>query len=302
MKNLIIVPVFLFFFFNVMHISAQELNCSMQVFSPTIEGTDKSVFEAMQKACYEFVNNRKWTNYQYEINEKIECNILITVNERIGTDEFKANIQVQARRPVFNSSYSTTLLNIQDKDIQFKFNEFEPIEFYETQYTTNLASILAFYAYVIIGYDFDSFTPNGGTPYFTKCQTIINNSQGASGKGWKAAENYKNRYWLIENLLNGVYSPLREAMYKYHREGLDAMSDNLETGRAMVTEAIENLRKVHREKPNSYIMQMFFDAKNEELVNIYSQAAQQDKTRIINILNEIDPSNANKYRRILDGK
>jgi len=279
-------------------INAQELNCQVQVLSQQISGTDKRAFEALQTAIYEFMNNRKWTNETFKLEERIDCSILINLTDRIGTDEYKGTFQVQSRRPVYKASYNSVLLNFNDQDFQFKYIENQPIEYNDNAFTSNLASMLGYYAYLIIGLDYDSFALNGGTPYLQKALGIVNFTQDVSEPGWKAFENNKNRYWLINNLMDASFVPLRECYYNYHRKGLDAMTDNKEAGRAVISESIETLKKVHAAKPLSFNMQVFFNAKSDEIINIFSGAFTDEKAKIVNTLNEIDPTNANKYAKI----
>lgn len=281
---------------------AQELNCKVQVVSPTIQGTDKSIFDNLQTAIYEFVNNRKWTNETFKNNERIDCSMLINVSERISTDEFKATIQVQVRRPVFKSSYNTVLLNNNDNDFQFKYLENQTLEYSENLHLSNLTSVLAYYAYLIVGLDYDSFAPDGGTYYLQKALAIVNNAQSSNDLGWKAFDGNKNRYWLINNMLDATFVPLRECMYKYHRLGMDMMVDNKETARTNIYESLLNLRKIHQIKPLSYSMQVFFNAKSDEIINIFSGAFPDEKAKIVNLLNEIDPTNSNKYQKIMAAK
>ncbi|MDY0347975.1 MAG: DUF4835 family protein [Tenuifilaceae bacterium] len=281
----------------------QELRCNVQINSQKIQGTNRQLFQTLQTAVYEFMNNTPWTNHIYAQDERIECNIMLTLSEQIGSDEFRGSIQVQSRRPIFGTSYNTTMLNIVDNDLQFRYIEFDQLEFSETRHSNNLTSILAYYAYIILGIDYDSFSYLGGTEYFQKANNIVNNAQsGADGeRGWKAYEgNRKNRYWLSENLQNPKYRPLREVNYKYHRLGLDRMSDKLVEGRSEIAELLTSIQKVFREKPDPYmyLLQVFFDAKSEELVNIFSESFPAEKTRVVNILNEVDNANASKYNRI----
>jgi hypothetical protein len=283
-------------------IHAQELNCKVQVVSPTIQGTDKSVFDNLQTAIFEFMNNRKWTNETFKNNERIDCSMLINVSERISTDEFKATIQVQVRRPVFKSSYNSVLLNNNDNDFQFKYQENQTLEYSENLHLSNLTSVLAFYAYMIVGLDYDSFAPDGGTYYLQRALAIVNNAQSSSDLGWKAFDGNKNRYWLINNMLDATFVPLRECMYKYHRQGMDLMVDNKETARNNIFDALQNLKKIHQIKPLSYSLQVFFNAKSDEIINIYSGAFPDEKAKIMNLLNEIDPTNSNKYQKIMSGK
>lgn len=281
---------------------AQELRCQITVSHQRIQGANQALFRTMQSDLYEFVNNRKWTEHVFSYDEKIKCNILIRLDEQISVDEFKGSIQVQLKRPIFNSSYETTILNIKDNDFRCKYVEFQPLEFNETSNRDNLTNILAFYAYVILGFDYDTFSPEGGTPYFEKAQAIVNNSQNASEKGWKAFESERNRYWLMENILNKSYSDYRKCMYSYHREGLDLMSERAEEGRANIATSLRDIQKVFRRRPSIYILQMFFDAKADELVNIFSKSFPDERNRVVAILNEVDPSNGSKYEKIAEAE
>ena len=278
---------------------AQELRCNISISAQKIQGANKTVFETMQSDLYEFMNNRKWTDQKYAMDERIECNFFINLDEQISSDEFKGSIQIQVRRPVFNSSYETILLNIKDNDFHAKYVEYQTLEFNETSNKDNLTNILAFYAYIVLGMDYDSFTPEGGTEFFQKAQTIVNNSQNAREKGWKAFESERNRYWLVENILNKSYSGFRSCTYQYQRQGLDMMADKPEEGRVAVAESLKLIQKVFRARPSLYILQVFFDAKSDELVNIFSKSLPDERNRVTVILNECDPSNGSKYEKIL---
>jgi len=256
----------------------------------------------MQSDLYEFMNNRKWTEHVYSYDEKIKCNILIRLDEQISVDEFRGSIQVQLTRPTFNSSYETTILNIKDNDFRCKYVEFQSLEFNETSNRDNLTNIMAYYAYVILGFDYDTYSPEGGTPFFLKAQAIVNNSQNAREKGWKSFQSERNRYWLVENVLNKSYSSFRSCMYSYHRKGLDIMSDKPEEGRANIANSLRDIQKVFRRKPSTYILQMFFDAKSDELVKIFSKSFPDERNRVLAILNEVDPSNGSKYEKIADNE
>ncbi len=252
----------------------------------------------MQSDLREFMNNRKWTEHVYSYNEKIKCNFLIRLDEQIAADEFKGYIQVQLTRPTFNSSYETTILNIKDNYFHCRYVEFQKLEFNETSNSDNLTNILAYYAYIILGFDYDTFSPEGGTPFFQKAQAIVSNSQNSSYQGWKAYESESNRYWLTENMLNKSYSTFRDCMYQYHRQGLDLMSDKPDEGRANIANSLRNIQKVFRRRSDAYIIQLFFDAKADELVNIFSKSYPDERNRVMTILNEVDPSNASKYEAI----
>lgn len=277
---------------------AQELRCNISISSSSLQSTNRTLFETMQSDLYEFMNNRKWTDEKYSMDERIECSFFINLTEQISSDEFKGTIQVQARRPVFNSSYETTLLNLKDNDFDAKYIEYQTLEFNETSNKDNLTNILAFYAYIVLGIDHDSFSPEGGTEFFQKAQAIVNNSQSAREKGWKSYESERNRYWLIENIMNKSYSGYRSCIYQYHREGLDLMADKSAEGRSAIAESLKSIQKVFRTRPSLYILQVFFDAKSDELVNIFSKSFPDERNRVVIILNECDPSNGTKYEKI----
>ena len=280
------------------NVFAQELRCNVTVSSQRIQGANQNLFRTMQSDIYEFMNNRKWTDHVYSYDEKLRCNIMILLEEQLSADEFRGSIQVQLIRPVFDSSYETTILNIKDNDFRCRYVEFQPLEFNETSNRDNLTNILAYYAYVILGFNYDSFSPEGGTPYFEKAQAIVNNSQNLPVKGWKSFESERNRYWLLENILNKSYADFRRCMYNYHRNGLDLMSQRVEEGRANIAESLRDLQKVFRKRPSTYILQMFFDSKVDELINVFSKSYPDERARVLVILNEIDPSNGSKYARI----
>lgn len=292
----------LFIFVFILYLSGytQELRCNVTVSSARIQGSNQNLFRTMQSDIYEFMNNRKWTEHVYSYDEKIVCNILIRLDEQISVDEFRGSIQVQLRRPVFGSSYETTILNIKDNDFHCKYVEFQPLEFNETSNRDNLTNILAYYAYVILGFDYDTFSLEGGTQFFEKAQSIVNNSQNAREKGWKAFESERNRYWLLENILNRSYADYRKCMYAYHRNGLDLMSEKPEEGRANIANSLRSIQKVFRRRPSTYILQMFFDSKSDELVKIFSKSFPDERNRVMAILNEVDPSNGSKYEKIAE--
>jgi len=282
---------------------AQELRCNISVNSNKLTSANKNIFRSMQMDLYEFMNNRKWTKYTYTTNERIECSITIQLNKQVSSDEYEGTINVQSKRPVFNSSYKTTILNIQDESFRFKYQENQSIEFAETGNKDNLTSVLAYYAYIIIGFDFDTFSPSGGTEYFEKARQIVTESQNAAGvggtkNGWKSFESDYNRFWLVDNVLNKAYSPFRELMYSYHRKGLDAMADGVESARAEIAESLRLLQKVFRTRSKLYINKLFTDAKSAEIINIFSQSFPDEQNRVVLILSECDPSNATKYEQI----
>jgi hypothetical protein len=303
MRNFITFLLFLFVSTSVFATQqTSELQCNIQVVSSKIQGTNKQVFRTMQQALYEFMNTRTWTDNVFAFDERIECNILINLTDQISADEFKGTIQVQARRPVYNSSYNTVLLNFKDENVQFKYVEYQNLEFNENSTPSELTALLAFYANVILGLDYDTFSMEGGSKYFAKAETIVNKMQNSRISGWKAFESKKNRYWLVENILNNAYSPVRECMYRYHRLGLDRMTDRLAESRSEIADCMKLLQKAHRAKPGSFILQLFFDAKSDELVNIFTESFADEKKRVYNVLSEIDPANIKKYKKIIGQK
>jgi len=296
--------VFLLLLLATLQHKAQELDCVVSVTSPKLEGTDKQVFETLQTAIYEFMNNRVWTNYHVKPEERIECTILITINDRPSGDEFKGTINLVLRRPVFNSSYNTILLNYIDKDFTFNYIEYQTLDYSDGVFNSNLTSTLAFYTYVFLGYYFDSFVLYGGTPFFEKAQEIVNTAQSAQVSGWKAFESDRNRYWMVANILNPANSALREFSYTYHRQGLDQMYERVDAGRSKVVESLNNLQKISEARPGLFSLQLVLDAKKDEFVNIFSdqRVPPMEKNNVVTLLKDIDPANSSKYQEILEGK
>jgi len=282
---------------------AQELRCNIQITTPQIQGTNKQVFQTLQGAINEFVNSRSWSGYQFAANERIECSMLFNVQEVIGNDQYRGTLQIQVRRPVFNSSYNTVLLNYVDNDMDFRYTEFQPLEFSETSHMSNLTSILAYYIYIILGLDYDSFSLNSGTEFFLKAEKIVNNAQNATERGWRAGESTsrRNRYWLINNILSNDYSSVREFFYTYHRQGLDMLYDRLAQGRTNCAESIVLLQDLYRERPDPfmYFLQVTLDAKSDEFVSLFQGSPDEEKRRLLTILNQIDPTRGEKYKQIL---
>lgn len=300
MKKLLILVLIIF---SVNISRAQELFCTVSVNSTQISGSDKTVFEEMQKAIMEFLNNRKWTNYTYRQEEKIECTFFINITERVSDVDFKGTMQVQSRRPVFNTSYNSPMLNIVDKDISFKYIQNQALDFDDNNFYSNLTSLLAYYAYMIIGIDFDSFSMKGGSQYYTKAQNIVQLAQNTADLGWKSFESRKNRYWLVENLLNDSYGGFRECLYLYHLKGLDDMKENMENGRTSVISALDKMQAVVKGTPNLYFVTVFMDTKRDEIINIFSQAPATDKTTVVPYLKTIDPAHSNDFNsKILNVK
>lgn len=295
MKHFLIVLNFLFI---VGVGNAQELNCNISVNSDQLEGSNKSVFKTLQKSIVEFVNNRKWTDLTFANSERIECTMNIQI-KKVEIDVFTAEIQVQSRRPIFNSSYYSTLFNFKDNNFTFKYKEFDQLEMNENTITSNLTAVLAYYAYIIIGYDMDSYSRLGGTPYFLAAENIVNNAQGADMAGWKAFESTKNRYALVNNLSDEAFKRFRSYMYDYHRLGLDEMTTNAANGRGKIAEGLPFIREANRARPSAIIISSFLDAKNDELINIFTKGNTKEKTDAVQILSDVNPTQTSRYEKIL---
>jgi hypothetical protein len=283
-------------------LSAQELNCNVQISAQRIQGSNRQVFETMQRDIYEFMNNTVWTNHVFSYAERIDCNILITLNEQLSSDEFNGTIQVQLRRPVFNTTYNSTMLNFIDNSFRFRYVEFQPLEFDPSTHRSNLVSVLAYYAYIILGVDYDSFSPLGGTEFFQVAEKIVNNAQNAPEPGWKPYDSSRNRnrYWLVKNVLDKEYEPVRQFIYEYDSRGLDMMESRLAEARTSMVESLRLVQDVYRRKPDPfmYFVQIVLEAKSEEFVNIFAGAFPEEKSRVIQILTEIDPANKERYESI----
>ena len=278
--------------------AAQDLNARVQVLSPKIQVSNKRIFQTLETAMKDFLNGRKWSADQIMPQERIDCNFVLNITSWDGGSVFGAELQVQSSRPVYGSSYSSTLLNINDRDVDFTYNEGQTIDFSDQNFQGNLSSVMAFYAYIIVGMDYDTFSRYGGTPYFANAQTVVANAQTGSYKGWKAFDGNVNRYWLSENLNNKLYAPLRDFMYDYHRNGLDIMADNANKGRKLITSLLPNLQQINRQRVGSMFPLIFYTAKSDELVSLYSKADPQERTQAMNLLLQTDPANGNKYQTL----
>ncbi len=277
---------------------SQELNCTVDYASQIAGSANKQIFDQLKKTIFDFMNNSKWTNDAFAPTERIECSIFINILSSLGGDEYTASIQIESRRPIFKSSFNAPLFNYIDNDFQFKFAQFTNLEFNLNAFQNNLTSVLMYYAYVVIAEDYDSYSPLGGTPYWQKAQLIVQNAQSAAEKGWKSFENNKNRYWLVENQLQPLYQGIRDFTYKYHREGFDIMADKVDEGRANILKSIELLVPVYKNRPASFNMEVLFIAKRDELVNIFSAAPNEEKTKAVELLMLVDPANTPKYLKI----
>jgi len=283
---------------------AQDVDCQITVSAPQVGGTDRNVYQTLQQSLYEFVNSRKWTNRTFRMEERVPMTMIITISERLGSEDFKATLNLVLSRPVLNSAYNSILFNYIEKDFQFRYVEHQPLDFSEGTYSSNLTSTIAFYINMFLGMEFDSFSNMGGTAYYEKAQSIVNAAQNAAESGWKGFESDKNRYWLAENYLNPSNNSIRSFLYKFHRLGLDQMYDKVDLGRSAITQSLDDLKSIYDSKPNLMALQLILDAKRDEFVNIYSdqRVAPMDKVSIQNLLKEIDPANTSKYSAITGGK
>lgn len=285
----------------------QELQARISINSgPVSSQIDKKVFQTLQTALTNFLNNRKWTTETFQQNEKISCNFLINIRESLADNTFKATLMVQAARPIFNASYQSPLINYQDESFSFKYVEFQPIEFNENRVTgsdplvSNLTATLAYYVYMILGLDFDSFSLRGGDPYFQKAQQIVNNApEGRNIEGWRAFDGLRNRYWLMENLTNNRYTLIHDAIYSYYRLGLDLMYENEDEGRNAVMNTISIINTLNADIPNTMIVQFFFQGKANEIVKLFKKADPDSKNRAREMLSKIDITNSNLYKQEL---
>jgi hypothetical protein len=294
--------IFLFLFLGICSLNtltAQELKCEIQINSAQLENIDRVLIENMRQAIFEFVNGRRWTNDKFKDHERIECSMLINLKSINDNSNFSGEIQIQSRRPVYGSAYNTTIFSFRDENVTFTYNQYAVLEYSETSYLSNLTALLAFYSYMIIGYDYDSFSLNGGTPYFQKAQQIVGFSETSGAAGWSSTEkNQRNRYWLVENHLQPRFVNLRKCFYEYHRLGLDQMSNNKEDGRKKLLAALQLLDEVHRNVPNSFNIRVFFDSKSTEVIKIFKDAEREEKDNLMQTLTKVDPANALKYQQI----
>jgi hypothetical protein len=294
MKRILVVLIL----FVTLQSNAQDLNARVQVLSPTIQNTNKRPIEVLQKAITEFLNNRKWSELELKSQERIDCNFVINVKEWDGSSNYKCEAQVLSSRPIFGTSYNSTILSVNDKNFEFSYTEGQPLDYSDQNFQNNLSSLLAFYAYVIVGLDADTFSKLGGTDYFNKAQTVLNNAQNAPFAGWKAFENLKNRYWIIENILNRTYLPIRNLLYTYHRLGFDIMVDDPNKARKNMAVSIIGLGDLDKQKQGYILNQMFFSAKGEEIIDVFSKSDPLERTKIYNALVDADPANTSKYEAL----
>lgn len=286
------------------NVSAQELNARVSVVSSRV-GTyvSPSTFTTLQTALNNFLNNRKWTTDNFGVNEKIDCNFSLNLEPTDEQNVYKATLMIQAARPIYNTSFLSPLVNYRDENIIFKYVEFQQLDFNENRVSgteplqSNLTAVFAYYAYMILGFDYDSYSLKGGIPYFQKAQNIVNNAPDGRGiSGWKPFDNIRNRYWLVENMLNSRYNVFHDIYYGYYRMGLDQFYDDEKAARAQLLTVLDLLNTFNQENPNTMINQFFFQGKASEWINIFKKAMPQDKVKAAELLSKLDLTNSSKYK------
>jgi len=292
----------IFLFVNIA--KAQELRARVNVLSNRVGGNvDKKAFQTLQTALNNFINNRKWTNDNFSGEEKIDCSFLLNLETTNDANVYKASLTIQSARPVYNSTYLSPIINFVDNEIIFKYTEFQQLEFNENRVAgtdplaANLTAVVAYYINIILGLDYDSFSPRGGSLYFQKAQNIVNNApEGRNISGWKAFDGSRNRYWLTENLLNNRYTLIHDAYYVFYRQGMDKLYEDEVTARNEIITVLSLLNNLNTENPNTMILQFFFQGKTQELINVFSKASPSEKSKAIEFLQRLDISNISKYK------
>jgi len=291
--------IFLFLLSFVFQSWSQDFRCAISINSQKISGTNYEKFNGLQQELYKFVNDRKWCQYTLKMDERLECSILINLESQSG-DQYTATMTIQLQRPVFKSNYKTTVLNFIDKYVKFNYVDGDPLEYAEGSNLSQLTSLVAFYLNFFLAVDFDTFSLNGGDPYFAKCQEILNLNQSVPEPGWTAFKEsgQSNRYYLLENFSNSSYNKFHDFLYQYHRLGLDIMSETPDVGRAVILEALKLLQQVNQQRSALYLMTIFVQTKQQEIINIFQEGTPTEKQQAIQIMKQIDPSNASKYEAI----
>lgn len=288
-----------FYFFLSFPLAAQELNCTVTVNADRVQTTERGIFTDMEKTISQFMSTTKWTNDIFQPFERIRCSMNITIEKMPSIGSFEATVHIQSTRPVFSTNYESLMLNFADRDWQFEYTEAQPLEYTDNVYSSNLVSMLSFYAYVILGIDYDSFGKLSGDPWFNKALNIVNLAQPSNRAGWQPFDSNRDRYWLAENLTNQQMSPIREGIYDYHRLALDKFNDDPDAARQKILDVLKEVQKVNDIRPNSILVISFFDAKSEELVKLFSQGSMQVRRDAYAIVTKIDPTQADRFKSIL---
>ncbi|MBJ7881692.1 DUF4835 family protein [Gelidibacter salicanalis] len=289
--------IFIFFLGCTSVMFSQELNCNLVVNAQQTGNENVQVFKTLERQLTEFINNTQWTNKMFSPQERIDCSMVINIVD-YNSDSFQATIQVQSSRPVFNSTYNTPVYNFNDRNFTFQYLEFQNLVYNPTQFESNLVSVLAYHVFMILGLDADTFELNGGDAYYKQAQTITNYSQQGNFKGWKLEDGQQSRFALIDNMLSPTFKEFRTVMYNYHRKGLDVMSENDKKAKESIALVFDDLATMHNRRPNSFLMRVFFDAKANEILDIFSDGPKVNVTDIKDILNKVAPTHASKWRAI----
>ena len=299
MKKLVVLLLFLI---TSLGISAQDFQCQLSINNQKISSSNREKFNSLQQELIKFINERKWCQYNLKINERINCGIMINLESQAG-DVLTGSMTIQLQRPVYKTNYKTDILNFQDKSVEFTYTEGMPLEYADNANLNQLTSLIAFYLNLFLGMEFDTFSMNGGSPYFDKCQNIINLCQTDKEVGWKSYESGQaNRYWILENLNNPSYSEFHEFLYNYHRLGLDVMADSPDAGRAVIAESLRLLQNINSQRSGLYLMQIIIQSKSTEIINIFKNGTQGEKTQVAAIMKLLDPANASKYDVLTQSK
>ena len=294
MHKLLYILIFVF----ITQIKAQELNCLVIVNADQIQNTNSQIYNTLQNEITEYINNTKWTNSSYKPHEKISCAITLNILEQPSSNEFKGNIQIQASRPVFNSTYQTPILNYKDDNLSFTYNEFQPLIYNENSFESNLVSILTFYAYTFIGIDADTFSLKGGEQFHQLAENVVNLAQQGGFSGWNRIDGSNTRYQLNENILSPVYEDFRRVLYEYHIKGLDLMSDNKKEAKNNVANAIMSLQNIYNRRANAYLLRVFMDTKSDEIIDVFSDGPRINSTNLKELLLKIYPTFSTKWEKI----
>ncbi len=277
---------------------SQEFLGNIKIQTQGIQGIDPSVFNNMETTIFEFMNNRVWSDYNFQIEERIEFTMIITISGVKGSDNFSGSLNLVLQRPIYGTDYNSVVINLVDNDIRFDFVPNQSMEYSDGTYTTNLTSILAYYSYLMLGLDFDTYALEGGTQFYEKAMAVANAAQNSGEKGWQAFDGPKNRYQLIENLMNPSYRDLRKLLYEYHRKGLDVMINDKVGGRAVIANSLNYFKTVYNKRSGLYSLQVLIEAKRPEIINVFSEASPAEKNKMINTMKEVDPPNGSRYEAV----
>lgn len=298
MRKLVLIILAYLSFCCYQSLHAQELQCRVDVLTKQVQTTNQSLFRSLERTVRQFMNNNDWTDKNLKPQEKIKCNLVINVSNLKGQQNFKASARIKSSRPVYGASYSTSVLNYFDEDFNFQYRENQNINYTRGTFSSNLSSLLAYYAYLIIGLDFDTFSPSGGSDQYKEAERIASVAQSSQFKGWKP-RGEKSRVRFVNDLLSARFKGFRKALYQYHRKGLDKMYKKTDEGRKQILQALKKLEKIHETVPNSFLVRQFFEAKREEIASAFSKAPSSEKSQVMTILKKLDASNIDQYKKTI---